>query len=206
MSRKLRSAFIRMFYISGILFLLISIATDAWPLMPNEGVQVIRRISQQKGFEERIAKNALILVYGDKTLRPQAVNELQTTLPVWERIQQGLEKGDASLGLPGSTPREVDVLISQIRTDFIAIDTASRAILVRPDDPANATQLSIVLAHSQPYYLKMSDISDVWQDKTQDVGKIYFGIKLGIGLVLLVFWILLIILHKRQSKQKEHHS
>lgn len=201
MSRKLRSAFIRMFYISGILFLLISIATDVWPLMPNEGVQVIRRISQQKGFSERIAKNALILVHGDEALRPQAVNELQTTLPVWERIQQGLEKGDASLGLPGSTPREVDALISQVRTDFIAIDTASRAILVRPDDLANTTQLSIVLTHSQPYYLKMSDISDLWQSKTQDVGKIYFSIKLGIGLALLAFWILLIFLHRKKKEQ-----
>lgn len=202
MSHKLRSALIRMFYICGIIFLLISIASDAWPLLPNEGVQVIQRARKQRGLSERIAKNALILVLGDKSLHTQAVSELQTTLPEWERVQQGLEKGDASLGLPGSTPGDVDFLISQARPDFIAIDTAARAILVRSDDPANATQLSIVLEHSQSYYLKMSDVSDVWQRKTQEIGRVYFGAKFFIGLVLLAFWILLIILHRKGKKER----
>lgn len=200
MSSRVRSAIIRIIFIVGIVFLALIVASDAWPLFSSSSMQFSRRAIAQRGLAERITKNALIIVCGDKSLRAQSIGELQVTLPGWERVQRGLLNGDAELGLSQDVPGNIKIVLLQARGDFSAIDAAARAILAHPDNPANATQLAIILDHEQEYYLAMASVADLWQDNIVAISKIYFGVRLAIGLILISSWILLPILHKQERK------
>jgi hypothetical protein len=186
----------------GIIALLFSILFEIIPTLPNtvdNAVNAVHITNQQSALAERISKDALALTQpGDHS---QAILELQVTLPTFEKNQNGLVKNDdPSLELPVHIPGDVQLLIIQSQSDYAALDSAARSILVNADPPINPDQLAIVQQHERPYFLEMNTISKVWQTRVDDNAAAFFQVELGFGtgmLALLVaYWVLGIIIQR----------
>jgi hypothetical protein len=156
---------------------------------------------RQRSLEERIVKNTLILAYrASPDERAEAINELQNTLPTWEKVQTGLRNGDASLGISPNLPTEVKLLLAKIQPNFASIDTSARKILEHPSS-VDPVQINIILQHSQLYYLTMAQASDAFQESILNNARIYFSVELAIGIVLILMWIVLTFLSRSLDKR-----
>ncbi|HEX3640213.1 MAG TPA: hypothetical protein VHV10_02865 [Ktedonobacteraceae bacterium] len=188
--------------IFGIILIVLSIAFASLPLIPNNTLGVIRLIARQRTIEQQIVKDVLILD------RPagnyiQAISELQNSLPAWEQVQIGLQKGDDSLGISPNLPADIKLLILQSLSDFASIDTAARKILAHPS-PVDQIQLTIILQHEHGYSLTMFQVSGLFEDHIHGISQIYFGIGTAISIGLLIIWICLFrALLKRIPKEEK---
>jgi hypothetical protein len=187
----------------GIILLFFTLAFEALPLMSNTTLGTFRLMTRQRVLQQRIVKNVLILAYQTSSdEHVEAINELQTTLPVWEQVQKGLRLGDASLGISANLPGDIELLLTQAQPDFAYMDAAARQILARPS-PVDPVQLAIIQQHDQPYYLTMAQVSDLFQERIQGAAKIYFGIELGMGIALMSIWIAFLLFIRSFNKRSK---
>lgn len=186
----------------GLFLLLISVVFESLPLIPGSTtLDTFRLMIRQRSLEERIVKNTLILAYrASPDERAEAINELQNTLPTWEKVQTGLRNGDASLGISPNLPTEVKLLLAKIQPNFASIDTSARKILEHPSS-VDPVQINIILQHSQLYYLTMAQASDAFQESILNNARIYFSVELAIGIVLILMWIVLTFLSRSLDKR-----
>jgi len=186
----------------GLFLLLISVVFESLPLIPGSTtLDTFRLMIRQRSLEERIVKNTLILAYrASPDERAEAINELQNTLPTWEKVQTGLRNGDASLGISPNLPTEVKLLLAKIQPNFVSLDTASRKVLDH-HSPVDPVQIDIILQHSQLYYLTMAQASDAFQESILNNARIYFSVELAIGIVLILMWIVLTFLSRSLDKR-----
>lgn len=190
----------------GIFLFIISLLFEALPLMKGNALNTFHLIARQRVLEQRIVTDVLTLAYRPDDEHPEALSELQTALPVWEKVQKGLQYGDDSLGISPNLPSNVKFYLIQMQPDFTYMDTAARQVLAH-HDPVDPDQLAIVLQHEQPYYLSMAQAVIVFQDDVDSAAKIYFSIELGIGIVLMSMWITFLLsfrsLTKGQNSKRE---
>ena len=190
---------IRAITVMSIVVLISSVLIEILPL-PNNNVlttiNIIRRIEQQQSLAERIDKNILILAYRPQSEHIQAINELQVTLPIFEKIQSGLQSGDASLYLPKRRPQDVQLLLVQSQPDYIAIDTAAKTILGHADSPVDLDEISIMQQHERPYFLAINNAARLWQGHILENSLGFFWTELCLGIVLLSLYIISVILKK----------
>ena len=177
----------------GIFLLIISLAFEALPLLPNNTLNVFSTIALQRTLGQRVAKNALVLAYRTSPdERAEAINELQNVLPYWERVQAGLQNGDSTLGIPAHLPSDVSLVVLQSQPDFAYMDTAAHKVLSR-SSPVDAVQISIILQHDNAYFLSMVQVTNLMQQHIQSAAQMYFIIELCIGLGLMIIWIVFIL-------------
>lgn len=176
----------------GIFLLLILLAFEALPLMPNSTLNTFHLVARQRVLEEHIVKNILVLAYRPQDEHAEAISEIQTALPVWEQVENGLQKGDTVLGISPRLPQDMKLLLIQAQPDFVYLDAAVRKILEHPS-PVDQTELEIVLQHDQGYYIAMAQVVNVLQDDLRSMVIIYFSIELIIGIILMTIWISFLI-------------
>ena len=76
---------------------------------------VINIAGRQRMLSQRLTKAALALaVFTDTQDRQQNANELQAVAVLWQHSQQGLQHGDAALGLPGHNSLAVQHLFAKL--------------------------------------------------------------------------------------------
>lgn len=184
----------------GVFILLVCIAFQALPLMPNSGLNTFHLAARQRVLEERIVKDVLILACRPQDEHTEAISEMQTVMPVWEEVEKGLQNGDTSLNISPNLPGDFKMMMLQAQPDYSYLDAAARRILAHPE-PADQTQVSIVLQHSQGYYLYMGEAVNVLQDDINGVARIYFGIGLGIEIFLMIIWISFLIATNKSLKR-----
>lgn len=191
--------------------LLFTVLFEIVPLLPNTAdgaVNAIHITNQQSALAERITKDVLILTQdGDHS---QAILELQVSLPVFEKNQNGLVVNDPSLGLPTRIPGDIELLVAQSQPDYAALDSAARSILKNADPPINQNELAIVLQYERPYFLEMNIVSKTWQKRIEDNADAFFRIELGFGIgmfvLVVVYWILgrvIKVLQKKEDIEKQ---
>jgi hypothetical protein len=177
----------------GIFLLIILLAFEALPLMPNNTLNVFSTVALQRTLGQRVAKNALVLAYRSyPDERAEAVSELQNVLPYWEKVQNGLQNGDPSLGIPARLPPDISLIVAQSQPDFAYMDTAAHKVLANPSS-VDPVQISIILQHDNAYFLAMVQITNLMQQNIQSAYQMYFIIELGIGVVLMAIWIVFIL-------------
>lgn len=187
----------------GIFFLVVMLAFEALPLLSNTALGTFRLMTRQRVLEQRVVKNVMVLAYRtDQDEHAEAINELQTTLPVWEKVQRGLQDGDTTLGVSPNLPSDIKLLLTQAQPDFVYLDTAAHQVLAHPAS-VDPVQLSIVLQHDQPYYLAMAQANDLLQERIQNAAKIYFSIELGIGIALMSLWIVFLFSFRSLDKRSK---
>jgi len=188
----------------GVFLLFASLAFEALPLLPNGTLNTFHLAARQRVLEEHIVKNVLILAYRPQDEHTEAISEIQTALPVWEEVENGLQNGDASLGISSHMPQDIKLMLLQAQPDFVYLDTSARHILAHPS-PVDPVQISIVLQHDQGYYIAMGQAVNVLQDDLSRMTVTYFWIELSMSMLLMIIWISFIFsansaLSKKESK------
>lgn len=177
----------------GIFLLIISLAFEALPLLPNNTLNVFSTIALQRTLGQRVAKNALVLAYrSSPDERTEAISELQNVLPYWEKVQSGLRNGDPSLGIPTHLPPDISLLVAQSQPDYAYMDTAAHKVLAHPS-PVDPVQIAIILQHDNAYFLDMVQITSLMQQHIQSAAQMYFIIEVCIGIILMIIWIVFIL-------------
>lgn len=189
--------------------LLFTVLFEMAPFLPNSTNGVVNAMhitNQQCALAERITKDALALTQaGDHS---QSILELQVSLPIFEKNQNGLVKNnDPSLGLPAHIPGDVQLLVIQSQSDYAALDSAARFILKNADPPINQNELDIIRQHERPYFLMMTSVSTVWQGHILDTAMNFFRWELGFGLgmlaLVIVHWVLGKVIQRLERRSHE---
>lgn len=189
----------------GVFLLIVSLTFEALPLMPNSTLNTFHLAARQRVLEEHIVKDILILAYRPSSEHAEAVSEMQTALPVWEEVENGLQNGDTSLGISPRLPSDVKLQLSQAQPDFVYLDAAARRILAHPSS-VDETQITIVLQHNQGYYISMAQVVNVLQDDMSKVANAYFTIELSIGVFLMIIWISFLMSINNVLKNRGKHE
>jgi hypothetical protein len=178
----------RFIAIIGIIVLLASAALEILPVLPNNvltTVSTIHRVNQQGALAERIDKDVLTLAYRPQAEHAQSLSELQVTLPVFEKIQAGLQSGDASLNLPTHRPQDVQLLLLQTQSDYIAIDASAKTILAHADQPVDLDQIAIIQQHEHDYFVAMGTIAKTWEGDIESDALGFFWTEFWMSAILL---------------------
>lgn len=170
--------------------------------------QNISLSSVQRARSERIRSDVLILVYRPSEEHAQAQNELQNTLPLWEKTQAALLTGDRANGIFRPRGVELQLQLNDAQSDFLAIDTAAKSITAHPDQTPDPIQAQIILDHSRPYFSTMSQVVLLEQNQYQEELQENFYASTVIGMIVvltLIFWFILVwrqIIRELREKQK----
>jgi hypothetical protein len=152
------------------LFLLLSLVLfEILPLLSGyDDLIVMQQANFQLARDEFMAKDVMILAYRPAAYHYQAINELQTILPQFQRVQVGLLQGDASLGLPGKPPDSVRAALLVTQSDYLAIATAVQRLLMYPDsENPDMIQVEIVLQHERLYTTNMYQVITLLQQDAE---------------------------------------
>ena len=183
---KFTRAYIRIVVMACILLLLL-LAGFQWIWVgAGSASSIMIQVGLQRTRVQAITKNVLILAYRPAIEHPQAISELQNTLPRFEQTQRGLLSGDVSLQLPTRVPEDITQLVLTTQSDFISIDTATKVILSNPHN-ADLIQVAIVVEHEHNYALTMNTVNTAWQLRIDSAFLHLYWIESGlVGMLILV--------------------
>ncbi len=195
--------FIRIVEILAFFTLFVLMILGAIPLFISNTNTTIHYASQQTALVERMTKDTLILA-SSTTLsgaKDQAINELQTTLPVFEINQKilqntNLETIDESFFQDSTSP-------------YAYIDAAVKIIL---KDPKNKTTVSneseILLSPDHQYFVDLAHISNNLQTQEYSSRYLLFFLEEGVCLILVgiktIFWVSVESAARRYKKPQEN--
>ncbi len=137
---------------------------------------VINTAGRQRMLSQKISKDALILeTVTDPTVRTVRTQELQQAVTLWQQSQQGLQNGNAALGLPPTTSVDAKRLFSAIEPNYEAMLSAAKNLLVAIDrHPASSLQgpdissyVDTILAQEGPFLTGMDQIVTQYQLEAQ---------------------------------------
>jgi hypothetical protein len=102
-------------------------------LQTTSDTQVITIAQRQSLLAQRMSSDALSLqVNAGQTISEQNnLVDLRATVALWQRSQQGLLHGDATLGLSGNNSTEVQQLFSRIEPNYEAMCDAAQSLLTQ---------------------------------------------------------------------------
>lgn len=153
-----------------ILCMLLSLfVLDILPLFSSyDDLVIMQQANFQLARDEFISKDVMVLTYRPISYHSQAVNELQTVLPLFQQVQVGLLKGDSLLNLPGNPPVSVRVALLASQSDYLAITTAVQHLLAHSDSThPDAIQVEIVLQHERTYIQEMYQVIALLQQDAE---------------------------------------
>jgi hypothetical protein len=146
------------------LLLLLAAFQSIW-VFGGSASGIMLQVGLQRTRVENIAKNVQILENQPAATHPQAVSELQSALPRFEKTQAGLQNGDDSLQLPMSVPTDIAPLVANTQPDYNAIDGALRQILAHIRQPIDPTEVAIILEHEHGYALAINQVNVAWKQR-----------------------------------------
>lgn len=153
----------------GSIFLLIALAVfETFPVTNgNNDLVVLQQANFQIARHEFLVKDVYALAYRPASGRAQAISELQIQLPAFQKVQEGLMNGDATLGLPPNPSNGVKSALISAQPDYLAEITAIKAILAHPDNTPDPIQVNIVAGHERPYIASMYPVVVLLQQETE---------------------------------------
>lgn len=130
-------------------------------------------------LSQRLSKAALELeVFADPHARVQSAQELREVVSLWQRSQEGLQRGDPTLGLPGQNSPAIQRLFNAIQPEYTDMLQAARhllALALVDDTHASAVpvaqflpSLETILAAQAGFLAGMDDIVTQYQLEAQN--------------------------------------
>jgi nitrate/nitrite-specific signal transduction histidine kinase len=112
-----------------------------WSLQQQSSDALVINIAgRQRMLSQRLSKAALTLaVFPDAQAQQQNANELRAVVALWQRSQEGLQRSDPQLGLPGNNSTRVKQLFAVIDPEYRAMLQASHSLLTLVDNAQPAT-------------------------------------------------------------------
>ncbi len=160
------------------LLLLLAAFQSIW-VFGGSASSIMLQVGLQRTRVQSIAKDVLVLQYRPVATHPQAVSELQSALPRFEKTQAGLQNGDTSLQLPTNVPGDIAPLVANTQPDYTAIDGALRQILAHIKEPIDPIEAAIILEHEHGYALAINQVSTAWQQRIDSAFLHIFWIESG---------------------------
>ena len=106
-TRRLTILYIMALSTIALLTLLGQVAIQVALQQQSSDALIINIAGRQRMLSQRLSKAALALeVFSDPQMRQQNADELQAVVSLWQRSQEGLQHGDAALGLPSLHPND----------------------------------------------------------------------------------------------------
>ena len=181
-----RRRYVAILTLSKLLLLCILACFLIIPLMSgNDDLVSINQTNLQVARIEYFAQAVQTLAYRPLTFHSEAVSGMEVNLPILQQTQNGLLKGDTSLGLPSNPPDDVHQLLINMQPDYSATVTALKVILANPDKQPDPIQIDIVMRHTQPYAIGLYQVVQA-MTKHAEQRKILFFV-IDIVLVVLIF-------------------
>ncbi|MBK8026690.1 MAG: type IV pili methyl-accepting chemotaxis transducer N-terminal domain-containing protein [Chloroflexi bacterium] len=100
--------------------------------------RVVNVSGRQRMLSQRLSKTALALQVETGAARDARVNELEFVLNLWSRSHEGLQSGDAEIGVPGNNSDAVNALFEEIEPNYQAMLAAGRCLQPRESGTAPA--------------------------------------------------------------------
>jgi nitrate/nitrite-specific signal transduction histidine kinase len=140
---------------------------------------VINVAGRQRMLSQRLSKAALTLeVFSNAQDRRQNASELQETIAMWQRSQEGLQHGDTALGLPGHNSNAIERLFGKIEPEYEAMLQASNVLLalIKNEDAAQGVtsnaallpQIRVILAAQSGFLTGMDQIVTQYQLEAEE--------------------------------------
>lgn len=124
---------------------------------------VINLAGRQRMLSQRMTK-AMLAVSRDPA-DASRLDELRESLADWRPVHVGLQAGDASRALPGTSQPDIRQAFQQLEPDFLAMCAAVEEVLA---DPRRGEQaVASMLAHEQRYLSAMDRIVGLFERDAQ---------------------------------------
>lgn len=181
----------------GVFLLLIMLAFEAIPVVQPSAANAIYQAGLQGTRSQVITKDMLILeTQTDQESRSQAISDLQVLLPLFEQEQSTLTSYRLT---------DVNVLMSNARSDYLALDAAVKATIANSNKSVDKTQVDIVLAHNTSYLHTMNQVVVALQGHVDDENLHLFIIEAIIdGLLILLSIIFFFVIKSITKTYKEN--
>lgn len=185
MRLHVRQRYVAILTVSKLILICILACFLVIPLVAgNDDLAIINQANLQVARVEYFAQAVQVLAYRPLTFHSEAVSGMEVNLPILQQTQNGLLKGDTTLGLPNNPPDDVHILLVNMQPDYSAMVAALKAILANPDKQPDPLQVDIIMQHTQPYAIGLYQVVQA-MTKHAEQRKILFFI-IDIVLVVLV--------------------
>lgn len=190
----------------AFLTIFVLMALQSVPLTFTNNDVALHYATEQQAISQRIAKDTLILQYGSPSDHIQAISELQNMLPTWESDQKNLQSSHL--------PDVSQTLFVSSNTNYVAIDTAVRAILVRPQGPIDAVQAQIIRSQEHSYFIAVSQVANDLLQQEKASKQTLFFIEEGVCVILLAIKVTFVLtvettvagyLKRERAREQEQH-
>jgi len=138
--------------------------------------KVVNLAGRQRMLSQRLCKCAALLTSDPATpdtsskAREAYLAELRDLLPLWRRTQQGLQYGDAELGLPGNDSSAAAEVFSRLEQPFSQMRAAAERLATSP--PAGGTEqrrdLAVILANEATFLAGMDEIVSHYEAESHE--------------------------------------
>jgi signal transduction histidine kinase len=137
---------------------------------------VINLAGRQRMLSQRISKDVFAITSGASQNPTFYLEQLESSLQVWQRAHIGLQQGDAELGLPGNNSPEVAELFRQLEPYFDGMFNASTCALqiIKGENPSprcpdrGMPRLEQVILENEAQFLPLMDEIVFQYDKEAD--------------------------------------
>ncbi len=132
---------------------------------------VINLAGRQRMLSQRLVK-CIFILQRDNFNNPTALQELHLSLSQWQRAHQGLQVGDAGLGLPPLESQAMREQFAKLQTHYQAMVTATTQLVeaINQDrlTPAlSENTINVVLQHEQLFLQGMDQIVQALQKESE---------------------------------------
>lgn len=159
---KLRFRRLGLFYIAALGGIALSIVISQLLIQTSirsqqDDARVINVAGRQRMLSQKISKVALQI---QQTQSDSASNyiELKSAVDLWQQSHEGLQKGDAELGLSRNPSPLVRKMFSEIDPHYLAILGSARHLFSTNDPSAIANDVAVILANEDPFLEGMDRI------------------------------------------------
>ncbi|MCP2728112.1 response regulator [Limnofasciculus baicalensis] len=164
--------------------------------------RTINIAGRQRMLSQKLTKASLAIQYSKSARERQIrLNELQEVINLWQSSHQGLQQGDAKLGLRGNNTPEVTRMFAQIDIHYQSIYKATKGLLSLPPQQLLSLQntnisplVEEILAHEGSFLQGMDRIVFQYDkeaknrvEETKVIGIVILAITLIVLLLEAVF-------------------
>jgi signal transduction histidine kinase len=153
--------------------------------------RIVNIAGRQRMLSQRINK-CVLGIYGAENIqiRQQYKDELEFSSTLWETSHEGLQSGDAGLGLPGDNSPEIKTLFAGINGYHQTILSAAKRIIERSSDDNLQSEMqsdiALIRDSEMPFLKGMDAIVFQYDKEAKDRINVIKQIEFGILLVTLL--------------------
>jgi two-component system sensor histidine kinase DegS len=149
--------------------------------------RVVNIAGRQRMLSQKITKCALLIGNGQ-----DAQTELTQSLALWEKSHEGLQFGDAELGLPGGNSQDIQQKFTELEPYFQEMVSSAKMLLESPADTVLNKAISRIQL-AEPSFLRGMDaiVFQYDEEARQRVNSLsrieYILLSISLGIILLEY-------------------